>query len=92
MIGGAGNDEMHDSQVVDPSPEEGSAGAGPQQWQASSKSGAWTVVVDEGYFGVGKVTIVDDSTLDFVYYRTSSGEQHDSFTLKRDHSRYQTSA
>jgi hypothetical protein len=52
MIGGAGNDEMKDDQVVDPSPVEDESTTG---WKASLTEGSWTAKVDEGYFGTGKV-------------------------------------
>ena len=52
MIGGAGNDEMKDDQVVDPSPVEDKSTTG---WKASLNEGSWTAKVDEGYFGTGKV-------------------------------------
>lgn len=76
LIGGAGNDEMRDAQVS-------TSVAAP----VKAATGAWTVVTDD-YFGIGKVTIVDDSNLHFEYIRTSTGEVFDSFNLYRDHSRY----
>ncbi|RYY84933.1 hypothetical protein EON63_08285 [archaeon] len=89
LIGGAGNDEMRDAQrsaANDPSPREG---PGLTAWYPSSADGAWTVVTDkDDHLGIGKVTIVDDSTLKFDYIRTSNGEVFDSITLSRDHSKY----
>lgn len=99
MIGGAGNDEMHGAQVsaaaasgattvpskpVVPGSSVPTEGQG--KWRASTKNGAWTAVTDHDYFGIGKVTIMDESTLVFDYFRTGTGELHDSVTLKRDHS------
>lgn len=80
MIGGAGNDEMDDSKVVDPSPVE--------RLIESDAPGPWTAVTDEGSFGIGKISIIDDSHLTFQYYRTTASEIFDSFTLTRDHSKY----
>ncbi len=100
MIGGAGNDEMHGAQVsaakktgaefVEPKPvvpgysTVTSEGSG--KWRASTQNGEWTAVTDADYFGVGKVTIIDETTLEFQYYRTSEAVLHDSFILQRDHS------
>ena len=74
-----------DERVIpqDPTPVEGQG-----KWRQVQADGDWTAVTDKEYFGIGKVTIVDDSTLQFNYYRTTSGELHDSVTLKRDHSVY----
>jgi hypothetical protein len=102
MIGGAGNDEMHGAQVTaakttgaefvepktivpDYSPVT-SEGAG--KWRASTQNGEWTAVTDVDNFGIGKVTVVDDSTIEFVYYRTTDGTAYDSFVLHRDHAAY----
>lgn len=89
MIGGAGNDEMRGIQLdrsKDPSPHEGK---GLTKWYASDEDGAWTAVTDkDNHVGVGKVKIVDDSTLEFEYIRTLNQEKYDSFTLVRDHSIY----
>lgn len=101
MIGGAGNDEMHDAEISAAAktgaqfvqPKQVVAGQatlseGDGKWRASVQSGDWTAATDNSYFGVGKVTVVDDSTLVFQYFRTSEGEEHDSVTLVRDHSEY----
>lgn len=82
LIGGAGNDEMHQIQhnlFKDPSPQQTS----------SDDDGPWTVVTDvDDHVGIGKVTIVDDNTLKFEYIRTISGEIYDGYTLYRDHSKF----
>ena len=89
LIGGAGNDEMHHIQLdrsKDPSPQEG---PGKSKWYQSTANGAWTAATDgDDHVGIGKVTIVDDSTLKFEYIRTMTGEVFDGMTLTRDHSRY----
>jgi hypothetical protein len=87
MIGGAGNDEMDDSQVSDPSPNDktGKNFVGKSKWRESDDSGPWTASVDQGHFGIGLVNIVDDQTLKFSYVRTTTGEVYDSFTLVREH-------
>jgi len=56
---------------------------------AAQDDGSWTVITDkDDHVGIGKVTIVDDSTLSFEYIRTMTGEVFDSVTLTRDHSKY----
>jgi hypothetical protein len=91
LIGGAGNDEMKNIQIDrtnDPAPQEG---PGKSKWFESDDNGPWTAVTDgDNHVGIGKVTIVDDSTLKFEYIRTTTGEVFDSMTLTRDHSKYFT--
>lgn len=52
-----------------------------------SPPGPWTVVTD-GNYGIGQITIVDDSNLRFDYIQTTPGKVFDSITLTRDHSIY----
>ena len=85
MVGGAGNDEMRNLEVEDPSPKEGTR---PGSWSRSDRTGPWTAVTDENHLGVGRVDIIDESTLKFQYFRTTTGEMFDSVVLKRDHSGY----
>ena len=40
----------------------------------------------EDHVGIGRVHILDDSSLTFEYIRTFTAEVFDSFTLRRDHS------
>ena len=42
----------------------------------------------DDHVGIGRVTIVDDSQLEFEYIRTKTGEVYDKMTLTRDHSKY----
>jgi hypothetical protein len=102
MIGGAGNDEMHGAQLasalktgkefVEPKvivpgySSVTSEGAG--RWRASTQNGEWTAVTDVDNFGIGKVTVMDDSSIEFLYYRTTDGTVYDSFVLHRDHTNY----
>eukprot|EP01035_Chromulina_nebulosa_P020343 gene20343-26406_t len=88
MVGGAGNDEMHDAQLashdIDPTNHESEG-----KWVESRVDGAWTVITDkDDHVGIGKVTIIDDSNLKFEYYRSSTGVVYDSVNLVRDHSVY----
>ena len=39
-------------------------------------------MVDTDYFGIGLVTIINSTDVEFKYIRTSSGEVYDSFILK----------
>jgi len=90
LIGGAGNDEMHGVSSIDrtkdPSPNKGE---GYTSWIPGTSDGAWTALTDkDDHVGIGKVTIVDDSTLTFEYIRTMTSTVFDSITLTRDHSTY----
>ncbi len=81
LIGGAGNDEMHDIQAVDRSKD-----PSPHDKLLAQGSGHWTAVTDgDDHVGIGKVTIIDDSHLKFEYIRTLSGEVFDSIELVKDH-------
>ena len=53
------------------------------KWRSSLESAEWTVMVDEEFFGIGKVSIADASTLTFEYFRSSDQAVHDGFTLTR---------
>jgi hypothetical protein len=56
---------------------------------AGEKDGIWTALTDKNnHVGIGRVTIVDDSTLVFDYVRTVTGTVFDSITLTRDHAKY----
>ena len=97
MIGGAGNDEMETDKAYvkntlaagrkaqDPSPNDktGVKATGWSTWRESGTDGDWTAFVDKGFFGVGKVDIIDGNTLKFDYIRTTAGEVTDSFVLSR---------
>ncbi len=94
MIGGAGNDEMKDVTAIDgkldrsadPSPN---GGQGYSVWKPSDKDGPWTALTDkDNHVGIGRVTIIDDSSLTFDYVRTVTGTVFDSITLTRDHTKY----
>jgi hypothetical protein len=100
MIGGAGNDEMKDIKrrkqlaeqtealraSTDPAPHDGAGGS---TWVQGSDDGPWTAFTDkDNYVGIGKITIIDDSSLKLEYIRTVSGEVTDSITLTRDHSQF----
>lgn len=92
LVGGAGNDEMHVSPLpkltsVTPSVDTHVEGAGKWREDPYGATGPWTVAQDSNY-GIGIVTITDDSTLTFDYHRTKSGLIKDSVTLTRDHSIY----
>jgi hypothetical protein len=52
--------------------------------------GNFTAFDDLGdHVGIGKITILNDTTLVFDYIRTISLEVYDTITLTRDHSRYE---
>lgn len=55
-----------------------------------SQGGYFTAFDDlRNHVGIGKVTILNDTTLVFDYVRTISLEVYDSFVLTRDHTRYE---
>ena len=60
---------------------------GDSKWRAVTTDGVWTAVTDVA-LGVGVVKVIDDSTLQFDYIRTSTGVVYDSIVLTRDHSQF----
>lgn len=88
MIGGAGNDEMRKwkpNRSKDPAPQDEQLGV----WKSSPNPGPWTAARDQDeHVGIGRVNIIDDSTLVFEYVRTLTGRPFDTITLKKDHSIY----
>jgi acid phosphatase type 7 len=70
IVGGAGNDEMVEAPALNDPPP---------------SPGPWTAMQD-GYYGIGQVTIIDDHQLRFDYIRTGSGEVFDTVVLTRNHS------
>eukprot|EP01039_Chlorochromonas_danica_P007657 gene7657-8462_t len=89
LIGGAGNDEMHEIQRLsagDPSPREAK---GKTKWYSSDDNGPWTVVTDmDNHVGIGLVKIIDNEHLSVDYIRTKTGEVFDTISLTRDHTSY----
>jgi hypothetical protein len=96
LIGGAGNDEMRKAERA--RYPEGTRYVTPKlivpgysnvttesdgKWRASLEEADWTVVVDEEFFGIGKISIADATTLTFEYFRSSDQAVHDGFTLTR---------
>jgi len=92
LAGGAGCDEMKDiiTELKDPLGEDPSRVIHPESdgvWRPSEGTGDWLAFKDDGtHVGIGRVTIVDDSTLVFDYVRTQTGEVYDTITLTKDRS------
>ena len=94
MIGGAGNDEMHNAEAGKPAEvltaaekeRKAAANEGSSRWRKGESDGAWTVVTDHDHLGIGTVSIKNANELTFSYVRTTSGEIFDTVTLTRDHS------
>lgn len=96
MIGGAGNDEMRfpklEEKILNQNIDiitgnDVNDVEGDSTWVSSDTDGPWTAYTDtNNHVGIGKVQIIDDSTLIFEYIRTSDNKVHDTMTLKRDHS------
>lgn len=88
MIGGSGNDEMKEAEnkidleaeKYNPKPHFVSKGD-----KKEGQKGPQTVTVDTDYFGIGLVTIINSTDLEFKYIRTSTEEVYDSFILKKYH-------
>ena len=100
MIGGAGNDEMKGTpddspeglrirlrRQRDPAPDDkhGANYHGPSTWRESDAAGPWTAKTDDTHFGIGRISILDATTLQFDYIQTTEGTVFDSFTLEREH-------
>mmetsp|Transcript_11527 Transcript_11527/g.18813 ORF Transcript_11527/g.18813 Transcript_11527/m.18813 type:complete len:475 (+) Transcript_11527:44-1468(+) len=96
LIGGAGNDEMRKAEraqypagtryvtpklIVPGFSNVTTESEG--KWRSSLEEAEWTVMVDEEFFGIGKISIADASTLTFEYFRSTDQAVHDGFTLTR---------
>ena len=86
MIGGPGNDEMRNLEVDRTNdPAEQLTKAKTNGWKNSNTDGPWTAITDKNHVGIGRVAILDDTSLRFDYIRTTTGEVYDSFVLNRLH-------
>ena len=47
----------------------------------------WTAVTDEGYFGIGVVSIANDTHMHFEYVRTTTATVHDDVWIVKDSAR-----
>ena len=83
ILGGAGNDEMSDANV----PELNRANDPTSYFQYKNWSngdyGPWSASVDLHHFGIGKVNVINSTTLIFDYIQTSIDYVYDSIVIKK---------
>ncbi len=83
VLGGAGNDEMKDAnvpeinKVVDPA-----ALYSYKNW-SNGDYGPWSASVDLHHFGIGRVNVMNSTTLQFDYIQTSIDHVYDSIVIHK---------
>ena len=84
ILGGAGNDEMKDANipdfinVYDPTDEFS------YKNYSNGDYGPWSASVDLHHFGIGKVNVINSTTLKFDYIQTSIDQVYDSIVIQKN--------
>jgi acid phosphatase type 7 len=83
ILGGAGNDEMSDANI----PELNRVNDPTEYFQYKNWSngdyGPWSASVDLHHFGIGKVNVLNSTTLLFDYIQTSTQNVYDSIIIQK---------
>ncbi len=83
ILGGAGNDEMSDANI----PELNRVNDPTEIFQYKNWSngdyGPWSASVDLHHFGIGKVNVINSTTLIFNYIQTSINKVYDSIIIQK---------
>ena len=83
ILGGAGNDEMSDANI----PELNRVNDPTEYFQYKNWSngdyGPWSASVDLHHFGIGKVNVINSTTLKFDYIQTSINKIYDSIIIEK---------
>ena len=94
MVGGGGNDEMGGDEAA---PEDAAVARAAEAVERIAAADArayepvpnaqWTAVTDQGYFGIGVVSIANDTHMHFEYVRTTTATVHDDVWIVKDPAR-----
>ena len=99
MVGGGGNDEMGGDEAAPEaaSPRDAAVTRAAEAVERIAAADArayepvpnaqWTAVTDEGYFGIGVVSIANDTHMHFEYVRTTTATVHDDVWIVKDPAR-----
>jgi len=80
ILGGAGNDEMSDANI--PEVDNKAETLLYKNW-SNGDYGPWSASVDLHHFGIGKVNIINSTTLIFDYIQTSIDHIYDSIIIQK---------
>ena len=80
ILGGAGNDEMSDANI--PEVDNKAETLLYKNW-SNGDYGPWSASVDLHHFGIGKVNIINSTTLIFDYIQTSIEHIYDSIIIQK---------
>ncbi len=84
ILGGAGNDEMSDANVPELNKVEDPAAHYSYKNWSNGDYGPWSASVDLHHFGIGKVNVINSTTLVFDYIQTSIEKIYDSIIIQKD--------
>lgn len=82
ILGGAGNDEMSDANI--PEVDNKAETLLYKNW-SNGDYGPWSASVDLHHFGIGKVNIINSTTLIFEYIQTSIDHVYDSIVVQKSY-------
>ncbi len=82
ILGGAGNDEMSDANI--PEVDNKAETILYKNW-SNGDYGPWSASVDLHHFGIGKVNIINSTTLVFDYIQTSIDHVYDSIVVHKSY-------
>lgn len=82
ILGGAGNDEMSDANI--PEVDNKAETLLYKNW-SNGDYGPWSASVDLHHFGIGKVNIINSTTLIFEYIQTSIDHVYDSIVIQKSY-------
>jgi hypothetical protein len=83
IIGGAGNDEMSDANISELNKENDPASSFSYKNKSNGDYGPWSASVDLHHFGIGKVNVLNATTLIFEYIQTSIDYVYDSIIIQK---------
>ena len=83
VLGGAGNDEMSDANIPQLNRINDPAALYSYKNWSNGDYGPWSASVDLHHFGIGRVNIINSTTLKFDYIQTSINKIYDSIIIHK---------
>jgi hypothetical protein len=83
ILGGAGNDEMSDANIPELDYISDPTHSFSYKNYSNGDYGPWSASVDLHHFGIGKVQVLNSTTLIFEYIQTSTEHVYDSIILQK---------
>ena len=84
IFGGAGNDEMEDATIPELNQMVDSSDLLSYDKQSKDENGPWSANVDLHHFGIGKITVINATTLKVDYIQTSIEYIYDSIIIQKN--------